>query len=45
MSKIECTQGMSKPEIIKHIFKKILFFIFFFMRREMKKGPEKHNEK
>ena len=45
MSKFECTQGMSKPEIIKHIFKKILFFIFFFMRRKMKKGSETNNDK
>ena len=42
MSKFQFTQGMSKSEMIKHVFKKILFLIFFFIRREFKKGPKKH---
>ena len=44
MSKFDFSHSMTKSEIIKHILKKILFFIFFFTRREIKKG-QKNNEK
>ena len=45
MPRHEFIHGMSRLEIIKHIFKKILIFIFFFMRRKTKKGPKETNEK
>ena len=45
MSKLEFRCGTPKPEILKHILKRILFLIFLLIRRKNKKGPKKDNEK
>ena len=45
VSAAKCIHDMTKGERVLHVIKKIIFFIFFFMRRKIKKGPEKNNDK
>ena len=43
--KAKCVHDMTKGERVMHVIKKILFFIFFFVRRNMKKGSNTNNDK